>query len=1129
MDGDLRGWGEALERTLTGVVADRCHLLTGTVETCKSLVGGAIVQPTRHLEGGVMDGKPGSVPHDSEIELRVYAIAEEFFDHLQAGETPQEEALLSANPEITDLLERQLALVRMLHWTRSYASREDTGAPESGPEALFVREPGDLPDQVGSYSILKALGSGGMGEVYLAEQVEPVQRQVALKIIKLGMDTKEVVARFNAERRALALMNHPNIARVYEAGAAEGGRPYFVMEYVPGVPLTQHCDKARLTTAERLRLFLKVCDAVQHAHYKGVIHRDLKPSNILIMLQDGLPVPKIIDFGIAKATHQRLAERTFSTEEGRMIGTPEYMSPEQAGTDSLDADTRTDIYSLGVILYELLVGALPFDPRELRQLHYEEIRRRIREDEPLKPSRRLSTHGDEAMAVARLRRSDPRALARLLNSDLDWVVLRAMEKDRSRRYSTAAELSADLQRYLRNEPVQARPPSAGYRLRKYIRRHRVAVMGVLSVGLALLVGLFVSTALYVRADAEWKRAEEASHSESRQRRAAQAAEAEAQLARIKTEKSADRANAIGEFLHDMLSSPDPAKDGKDVKVVEILDRAAKKVGTKMGHDPEVEAALRGTMGEAYRSLGKYAKAERQLRAQLEICLRVSGGENLQSLRSMNSLARVLADRGKYSEAEPLYRRALDTQSRVLRKDHPDTLASKNNLAALLLTQGRHSEAEGHFRYVLESQRRLLGEGHRDTLYSMNNLGSLLRARGEYPEAERLQRAVLEVSLNSPDDKPDDIPILMNNLAETMSAQGRFSEAEPLLRRVLKIQRNLLGAGHPMTLRSRSNLAAVLAAQGKNKEAERSFREILEESSRVLGKEHPSTIGVTFQLARVLHAQDKLEDAERLYRSSLDACHRVLGKGHQGTLISMCGLGALLKVQGKISEAEPLLRGALAGYRRLLGEEHPETLASTTYYASLLHEMGNVDESETLIRRALDQNRGLLGDEHLLVLRAELVLAKILGTQGNLERAESLLRRILEAQLTLLGEEHSHTLTTMGNLVTALIDQGRLAEAEKLGRRSVEIARKALPEGVMRTAVLQITYGRCLTDLKRYYEAEEQLLNGYRDFLALMGDDHPGTREFLQDLIDLYAAWGKPEKAKEYRKHLRPNENASRSQ
>jgi len=354
--------------------------------------------------------------------------------------------------------------------------------------------------KIGRYKLLELIGEGGFGVVYMAEQAEPIRRKVALKIIKLGMDTKQVIGRFEAERQALAMMEHPNIAKVLDAGATETGRPYFVMELVRGIPITEYCDKNSLDTQQRLKLFIEVCKAVQHAHQKGIIHRDIKPSNVMITLRDdGTGVPKIIDSGIAKATQQRLTEKTHFTEYHQFIGTPEYMSPEQAQLSELDIDTRTDIYSLGVLLYELLTSTTPFDAKELRSAAYDEIRRIIRETDPPKPSTRLSTLGDMLSDVAKHRQANPAELCKAIGGDLDWVVMKTLEKDRTRRYETANGLAMDVERHLKDEPVVAGPPSAVYRLRKFIRRHRTGVLAGLLVAAALVIGFCVATVGLVQA------------------------------------------------------------------------------------------------------------------------------------------------------------------------------------------------------------------------------------------------------------------------------------------------------------------------------------------------------------------------------------------------------------------------------------------------------------------------------------------------------------------------------------------------------------------------------------------------------------------------------------------------------
>ncbi len=406
----------------------------------------------------------------SALEKRSEIERSAFLDDVCGGDSAMRarvEALLRANSEAGDFLKIPPAF------------------QEAASDWFVAESPGAI---VGPYKLLELIGEGGFGAVYMAEQEKPIRRRVALKIIKLGMDTKRIIARFEAERQALAMMEHPNIAKVFEAGSTDKGRPYFAMELVKGVPITEYCDKNSLETQQRLELFIDVCRAVEHAHQKGIIHRDIKPSNVMVTLHDGKPVPKIIDFGIAKAMQQRLTEKTLFTEFRQLIGTPEYMSPEQAEFSGLDVDIRTDIYSLGVLLYELLTGTTPFEAKQLRSASYDEICRIIRESEPPKPSTRLSRLGDGLADVAKHRQVESGKLCKTIRGDLDWIVMKALEKDRTRRYETANELAADIERHLGDEPVSAGPPSAGYRLHKFIRRNRAAVITFSLVAAALAIG-----------------------------------------------------------------------------------------------------------------------------------------------------------------------------------------------------------------------------------------------------------------------------------------------------------------------------------------------------------------------------------------------------------------------------------------------------------------------------------------------------------------------------------------------------------------------------------------------------------------------------------------------------------------
>jgi serine/threonine protein kinase len=506
---------------------------------------------------------------------------------------------------------------------------------------------------IGPYHLLELIGEGGMGEVWLAEQKEPVRRRVAIKLIKAGMDTREVVARFESERQALALMDHPAIAKVFDAGSTPEGRPYFVMEYVAGIPITTYCDKHKLTVRQRMELFIQVCEGVQHAHQKAIIHRDLKPSNIIVTEVDGKPMPRIIDFGVAKATSQKLTAGTMYTRVGTMIGTIGYMSPEQADPIGEDIDTRTDVYSLGAVLYELLTGALPLN---LRKLAFDEVLRSLREQDAPRPSTKLSTLGEGSAVAAKNRGSDPPTLIRQLRGDPDAIALKALEKDRARRYASVSDLAADIGRHLRSEPVAAHPPSTAYRVRKYIRRHRLGVSVVAAVAL-LLIGVAIAQSIEIRRITQ---------------------------ERDRTARERDRADRITQFMTGMfrVSNPSEAR-GNTVTAREILDKASTEIVTGLRNDPELHARMMYTMAETYFDLGLHSRADELLQRAAEIQRTSLGSHNPETLRSLSRLSEILAIERHGDAAEIMQRETLNTQRQVLGSEHPDTLASMVNLAAIL--------------------------------------------------------------------------------------------------------------------------------------------------------------------------------------------------------------------------------------------------------------------------------------------------------------------------------------------------------------------------------------------------------------------------------------------------------------
>ena len=757
---------------------------------------------------------------------------------------------------------------------------DTAGMMRTGGVALTAARSDSHPDIIGPYKLLELIGEGGMGVVYLAEQTEPVRRRVALKVIKLGMDTKQVVARFEAERQTLAMMEHPNISRVFDAGATPDGRPYFVMEHVQGIPITDYSDRHNLNMRERLELFIHVCEAIQHAHQKGVIHRDLKPSNVLVEVLDDRPVPKVIDFGIAKATAQRLTERTVYTEQGQLIGTPEYMSPEQAEMTGLNVDTRTDIYSLGVLLYELLVGALPFEPETLRRAGYAEIQRILREVDPPRPSTRLSSLGADSDVVAKRRRLDRSSLLDQLRGDLDWITMKALEKDRTRRYASASEFAADIQRFLRDEPIVARPPSAAYRMRKYVKRHRVGVGFAGAAFLAAVLGIVLVSV---------------------------------QNARIAAAR--DEAELVTTTLEEMLASVDPTKSGRDVTVREVLDETVKTLQEKFKDQPLVEARLRHTVGKTYSELGESGAAGEHLQRAVEIRSQRLGVEDPATLAAMHDLAWAYMRQGRNAEAESLAQRTLEISSKVLGSEHSQTLLAMLCLGASCAEQRRFGEAQTLCREALTISRRALGEEHPVTLSAMEILGVLCFKQGRYGEAEALEYETLEIRRRALGEEHPETLRNMQNLATSYHKQGRTAEAIALIRQALPIARRVLGEAHLGTLLTMGSLAAMYNELGRYSEAEMIQRERLEIARRNLGEEHPSTLSFIESLARGYSKQGRHDEAEAILRETLDISRRAHGEIHPVTNDLRYGLACELALQGHRSEAISSLRDALDhGYR-----------------------------------------------------------------------------------------------------------------------------------------------------------------------------------------------------------------------
>jgi eukaryotic-like serine/threonine-protein kinase len=735
------------------------------------------------------------------------------------------------------------------------------------------------------FQLICKLGEGGMGQVWLAEQTSPVRRPVAVKLIRAGMYDESIVKRFQAERQSLAIMEHPAIAKVFEAGATPQGQPYFVMEYVPGLHITEYCDQKKLKIADRLQLFIQACEGVQHAHQKAIIHRDLKPANILVVEVDGKPVPRIIDFGLAKTTAPQLDRETFFTQVGHFLGTPGYMSPEQADPNVKDIDTRTDVYSLGAVLYVLLAGAPPFDTKTGEKFPLDVLLRKLREEEPPSPSTRVSGDRNTSSATAEARGTVPKQLADLLRGDLDWITMKALDKDRTRRYGTPAELAADLRRYLNHETVSARSASTGYRLRKYVRRHRLAV--VVAAGLAmLLAAFFVVQAVQL-------------HRITRERDRANSE-------RDRANRERDRATRVTDFMTNMFQVPDPSvARGNSVTAREILDKASNDMAKGLVKDPAVQAQMMQVMATTYWNLGLFDRAHE------------------------------------------LAQQALDVRRNVLGPDDPDTLRSMTQLGGILARQGHLPEAEKLERAALAKQRRVLGTGDPLTLRTTDNLAVILGLEDQSDERLQLEREAVEVGTRALGAENPEVVRITGNLGSALSDVGRYADAQQAFRRAFEFYRRVEGPDAPHTLLYEGNIGFAIKSQGRYAEAEPYYREVLASQQRVLGTEHRDTMWTMHSLTTLLIGEGRLTEAESMIRQTVTNRSRILGPEHFETLESKAVLSDVLSREGHFREAESLQRETLAVMIRVRGAENVDTLELRSYLARTLNGEGHYSEAEKM--------------------------------------------------------------------------------------------------------------------------------------------------------------------------------------
>jgi eukaryotic-like serine/threonine-protein kinase len=800
-----------------------------------------------------------------------------------------------------------------------------TSAGEAGAVSSFI----------GPYRILQVLGEGGMGIVYIAEQSTPIVRRVALKVLKLGMDTKQFVARFEAERQALAVMDHPGIARVHDAGATDAGRPYFVMELVHGVPITEYCDANHLSTNDRVTLMTGVCRAVQHAHQKGVIHRDLKPSNVLVGMQDGRPSPKIIDFGVAKAIDHRLTNLTIYTEIGQRIGTPAYMSPEQMEMSQLDIDTRTDIYSLGVMLYELLTGTLPFSEDLLRRAIT--TPQLLRETDPPTPSARVTHLGNDLTRVASLRQTDAVSLGRTIAGDLDWITMKAMAMDRTHRYEAANDFALDLQRYLAFEPVTARPPTTRDRVAKFARRHR---MGVTVAAVIALLVIGATIALGVLA----------------QRLARE---------RDRAEREAARASSIAGFLQDTLSSADPWSGGnREVSVIEALKTATAKVDRAFRNQPLVAADVRRTIATTYSGLGRFDEAATLARSALDAQKTTLGEHGEDVAKTLGVLANVYKEQGQYGQAETAAREALTIRQGLRPVDEAAVAESLGQVARVLDARGQYKEAQARAEESLAIRRRVRGPRNEQVAESLGTLAQVVgNGAADFPRTEQLLREQLDILRGLHGSDNVQVGLVLNDLAVNRLRMEDYGEAESLYLESLATLRRVLGDEHPEIASSLENLGGVYFRTKRYQESLQALDQVLAMRRKMLGDRH-TAVGRT--LANIGMVRSAAQDYAGAVASLTDAEVRLratLGAEHPEIVTVSVNLGDALNKEGDHAAAERKFREALAIALKTLPDDHPELTRSRSRLGNLLVSERRFAEAEPLLLAAAAGRERKLGRDH----------------------------------------------------------------------------------------------------------------------------------------------------------------------
>lgn len=999
-------------------------------------------------------------------------------------------------------------------------------------------------DSIGPYTLVDSLGEGGMGTVFLADQKVPIHRTVAIKVIKPGMDSEHVLARFDTERQAITMMNHPNIAQAFEVGATDQGRPYFVMELVNGKPISRYCDEQQFDIHQRLELFIPVCEAVQHAHQKGIIHRDLKPSNVLVSKIEKRSVPKIIDFGIAKAVNGPSNGLPNLTQFGQIVGTMEYMSPEQSRFNPHDIDTRSDIYSLGALLYELIAGSTPIQVHRLKNLAWDELARWIREEEPIAPSARIAGDPNQK-SICELRRATPNQLQRDIRGELDWIVLKALSKDRMRRYQSASDLAKDIQRYISNEPIEASPPSVAYRAKKYLQRNKLAIGSVAMITCALLLGLAGTTwqareARKARAIAELQR--DIARAESEKAR-----EAESNAAREAANvlKQSLYSRATSNFVNQHLlkfTDPDIEPD-RNITLRTVLDRAAISI-RELNDAPETQAAMRHTLAKSYLSLGEYAearvhaqaaielhnsafgeahpeslamlilRAEIQLRCceyrdanesftrAAELCRKNLGSDHLLTLQGVRGQGISWAKLGQLKTARKLFQELYQTQSVTFGENHCDSIETRRELAEVSAALGAYHEAIDAFTAIRDIAREQLGNVHQLTLKIESGIATSKIELGQYDDARRILQSIVDATTESLGDSHPETILRKSLLASISLKQGHLEESASLQRNLLALAEERLGQKHLITIQIATSLADVLNEQGSTEESKSLYKNAISIAEKLLEPNSLQTLKLRFRSAAVLAFEGNYEEALRQWKTILEIQRNADSTSHPDTLKTLSAIAGVWMAQGRYEEAKTALNEISTAARQTFGENHPLELDARSKLASIAGLEGKIEECNDRFQLLVDACKKTYGDKSPITIDTWINFSESLSRSGFHEEALSHDEKTLAFAKEVFGSNHGVTFRVLDNMATSLNALARHEEAKKIGLQLLELRRKNLGEYHPLTLRSENSLGCCLLNAGNFKEAEVLIRRAVNACREHFGADFPATLQYTQNLATL---------------------------